>query len=875
MTDATRWARIQELFHAVVDLGPAEREAALAAACGADYDLANEVRALVAADEAAHPLLDGDAARLADALLAPATPPVPSQPYGPYRCTALLGEGGMGVVYRAVRDDIGQEAAIKLLRDATLSPARRERFAAEQRTLAQLRHPAIAQLHAADTLPDGTPWFAMELVDGVPLTAWVTAHSPPLDVRLRLLADIAEAVAHAHGVAIIHRDLKPSNILVTPSGEVKLVDFGIARQLEADGTITDQTHTGLRLMTPAYAAPEQVRGEGIGVHTDVYALGVLAYELLTGRLPHDLGALTPSEAAARVLEAEPERPSVAARRGGRTVQATRAQWADLDVLVLTAMHKDPARRYRTVEAFLRDLGHFRRGEPLDARPDTLAYRAATFLRRHRTAALATAGMVAVLVAGSGAAGVRLARARDAALGEAQRTARIQEFMLTLFQGGEDEVLAADTLRVAALLERGVREAGALDADPATQAELLATLGTIYGRMGDEARADSLLRRALAQQERLDGGSSAAIVRRLVALATLRIDQADYAGADTLLRRAVGLADNLSPPQEAIRRTAHEALARNRYEEGAYDEAIALLQPLVDATRRDTTSGVHQGLLTQLGSAHFYAGRYDTTEALVTRALALYRAQHGPAHPLVADQLITLGAVHFQRGAFVEAEQRYREALAITEPWYGPEHHATAAGLTMLGRALAAQERWEDARPPLERALAIQERVRGPVHPRVASALNELATVAAGEGRLDDADAGYRRMEAIYRQVHQGDHWLVGIAVSNQGGIAGRRGDHVAAEARYREALRLFTVSQGAEHVNTGIARVRLARALLRQGRLAEALPEGETGHAIISAEMAPTAPWVTIARESLLEIYGGLGRTEDSVRVAKTVNSER
>ncbi len=875
MTDTARWHRIQEIFHDVVDLPAADRERAIMAACGVDQGLADEVRALIAADVAAHPLLDGNAAHLADALLAPTTPPVPTQPFGPYRCTALLGEGGMGVVYRAVRDDIGQDAAIKLLRDATLSPARRERFTAEQRTLAQLRHPAIAQLHAADTLPDGTPWFAMELVEGVPLTAWVTTHSPPLNERIGLLIDIAEAVAHAHGVAIIHRDLKPSNILVTPAGEVKLVDFGIARQLEADGTIVDQTRTGLRLMTPAYAAPEQVRGEGIGVHTDVYALGVLAYELLTGRLPHDLATLTPSEAAARVLEAEPERPSLAARRHASGLQATRAQWADLDVLVLTAMHKDPARRYRTVEALLRDLRHYLRGEPLDARPDTLAYRAATYLRRHRTGAVTTLGVVLTLTIGSAVAGVRLARARDAALIEAERTERIQQFMLALFQGGEDEVLAADTLRVAALLERGVREAGALDADPATQAELLATLGTIYGRMGDEARADSLLRQALVQQEQQDGRSSAAIVRRLVALATLRIDQADYAGADTLLRRAVGIADELSPPQEAVRRAAHEALARNRYEEGAYDEAIALLQPLVDATRRDTTSGVHQGLLTQLGSAHFYAGHYDTTEALVTRALTLYRMQHGPTHPLVADQMITLGAVHFQRGAFAEAEARYREALAITEPWYGPDHHATAAGLTMLGRALAAQEEWSAARPLLERALAIQERVRGPVHPRVASALNELATVAAGEGRLDDADAGYRRMEAIYRQVHAGDHWLVGIAVSNQGGIAGRRGDHVGAERRYREAVRLFTVSQGQDHVNTGIARVRLARALLQQRRLAEAVVEAETGHAIVSAEMSPTAPWVKIAQESLLEIYGGLGRREDSVRVAKMVNSER
>lgn len=873
MSDAARWERIQQLFHDTVDLNPVSRDEVLTRECADDPSLISEVLALIAGDSASHPLLDHGVAPTARALLTHDATAIPSQRFGPYRLTTLLGEGGMGVVYRGVRDDIGAEAAIKILRDPALSPARRERFRLEQQTLARLHHPGIAQLHDADTLPDGTPWFAMELVEGMPLTEWCRLHRPPLSRRLYLLRKICEAVAHAHGLAIIHRDLKPSNILITSDGSVKLVDFGIAKRLDADGQSADRTRTGLHLMTPAYAAPEQLRTGPIGVYTDIYALGVISYELLTGSLPFVLDGLTPNEAAAVVIDRDPGRPSLVARqRPADAVHATRAQWADLDVLILTAMQKDPARRYATVDALLRDLTHFHDGEPLDARPDSLGYRTAKFFRRNRPAVLTGAAVLAILATGTVVAGVRLARARDVAVAEAVRTQRIQQFMLTLFQGGDGEVLAADSLRVSTLLERGLREAATLESEPAVQAELLATLGGIYQQVGALARADSLLQLALRQQFVLDGEASATIARRLTALALLRADQAEYAQADSLLVQASEMARLTAPSQPDVLLAAQEGLGRVRYEQGRYDDAIALFEQALATHRlRDTASVAVAGDLIHLANAHFYAGRYDTAAVLNDQAMALYRQRLGSSHPLVADALINLGAIDAQRGHYAQGEQRYRRALAIIEPWYGPDHHATASALTMLGRVLVQLERNDEGRVILERALAIQERVHGPVHPSVASALNELATVALGEDRLDDAEAGYRRMEAIYRTTHASDHWLVGIAVSNQGGIAGRRGDHPLSELRYREAVRIFTASQGAEHVNTGIARVRLARSLLRQGRLPDALLESEQGEAIVARDMAPTSAWVTIARKDLAEIYGGLGRTADSVRVARVL----
>src|SRR5579864_5682862 len=413
--DSNRWTQIQSLFHDAADLPKSEQRSFLAIACGNDDILLADVLALLEEDARNSSLLNRDVAQVAHQVLNDKSPqPASFQEFGHYKIKHVLGEGGMGVVYLAERKDLGSHVAIKILRDAWLSPARRERFAIEQRTLAQLNHPCIARLYDAGILADGTPWFVMEYVEGLPLTEYCRQRKCSIDQRLRLLHAVCEAVLYAHQNAVIHRDLKPSNILVKNDGSVRLLDFGIAKQIESLDLQVEQTMTGLRLMTPAYAAPEQVRGERIGIRTDVYSLGVILYELLTGELPFDLSNLTPAEAASIIAEHEPARPSVAVRRkplsDTNASSLSKTAWADLDVLCLTAMHKDPQRRYASAEALIRDINHYLNGEPLEARPDTLQYRAAKFVRRNSSAVATAAFVFAIIIGMASFFTVRLAKA---------------------------------------------------------------------------------------------------------------------------------------------------------------------------------------------------------------------------------------------------------------------------------------------------------------------------------------------------------------------------------------------------------------------------------------------------------------------------------
>jgi serine/threonine-protein kinase len=375
----------------------------------------------------------------------------------------------------------------------------------------------------------------MEYVDGIPLTHYCRTHACSVEQRLQLFRSVCEAVQHAHSHAVIHRDLKPSNILVKSDGSVRLLDFGIAKELESLDLQVDQTMTGLRLMTPAYASPEQIRGDRVGISTDVYSLGVVLYELLTGQLPFDLSDLTPAEAATIITEHEPGKPSAAVKRGNDpeaiscSLAVHKTAWADLDVLCLSAMHKDPRRRYRSVEALMRDIDHYLEGEPLEAQPDTLRYRTAKFVRRNRRAVSAAAVVLAVIVGLVAFFTVRVAKARDAALAQAARTQRIQQFMTNLFQGGDAAAGPSDSLRVVTIVDRGVQEAKTLTRDPKVQTDLYQNLGVIYEKLGKFEQADALLRSALDQRKMLFGADSPEVAEGLTALGLLRSDQAHLEG----------------------------------------------------------------------------------------------------------------------------------------------------------------------------------------------------------------------------------------------------------------------------------------------------------------------------------------------------------
>jgi serine/threonine-protein kinase len=871
--DATRWDRLQALFHAAADLPPSSQRGFLEAATHDDPSLLAEVQALLEADAGGATLLDRGLAEVASAVVG--STQVPETILGRYRLQRVLGEGGMGVVYLAERTDLGSTCAIKLLRDAWLSPARRERFAEEQRTLASLNHPAIARLYDADRMPDGTPWFAMEYVEGQPLTDFCEGRGTSITARLRLFRAVCEAVRYAHQHAVIHRDLKPSNILVTADGAVKLLDFGIARQLEPVGTTSNPTQTGMRLLTPAYAAPEQFRGGRVAVHTDIYALGVTLYQLLTGRLPFNLSSATPAEAEQIIAEREPERPSVVARKleeAGTPLAAgrglPRAAWADLDVLCLTAMHKDPTRRYQSVDALIRDLDHYLDGQPLEARRDSLGYRVEKFVRRNRRGVMATGLVLVGLVALVGFYTFRLTAARNAAESEAARAGRIQRFTLSLFEGGDADAGPADSLRVTTLVDRGVQEARALDNEPAVQAELYQTLAGIYQKLGNLPRADSLLQTTLAQRRALFGPEHPDVAASLVALGLLRLDQARLPEADSLVRRGLEMTKRFPRANIEPVAAASVALGQVLTEAGSYDEAIQVLE---SSTRlyRTAGSGATPELafsLVQLANAQFHAGKYDLSDSLNSQALAMHRQLYGPRHPMVAEDLINLGAAQFDRGNYAAAEAFDRQALDISRAWYGEDDIRTASHLTMLGRALVFQRKDLEATSVLRQSLAITVKAYGPVHPRVASAINELSSLALQRDELDSAAAGFRRMVDIYRVVYHEKHYLIGIAQSNLASVYMAQKQDARAEALFREAIGQYEQTLPADHIYIGIARIKLGRSLLRQGRYRQAAESSLAGYDILSHQASSQVSFLQAARKDLAAAYDSLGQKHLSAR---------
>lgn len=400
--DPARWEQVQAIFHRAAELDPAGRAQFLLESCHGDDALRTDVERMLEQDASAS-LLDLDVTQIAGKLFAGELSSS-FRDSSPYRIIRMLGEGGMGVVYLAERTDLGNLVAIKILRDGWLSTERRSRFAAEQRTLAQLNHPSIARLYDASTLPDGTPWFVMEYVDGVPLTEYCRDNDCSLDQRLKLIRAVAEAVQYAHERGVVHRDLKPSNILVKADGSLRLLDFGIAKQLSPGGAATQ---TQFRPMTPAYASPEQLRGEPVGVLSDVYSLGVVLYELLTGQLPFDVTNKTPSEAGTLIATTDPVNPSALRRQSG-----LKTANPDLDALCLTAMDREPRRRYPSAAALVRDIDHYLHREPLEARRSFWRSSLTSFTRRYGRAVSVA---VAILAVAFTAAALTLAISRKPAV----------------------------------------------------------------------------------------------------------------------------------------------------------------------------------------------------------------------------------------------------------------------------------------------------------------------------------------------------------------------------------------------------------------------------------------------------------------------------
>ena len=708
--DSKRWELVQTLFHGAADLSDAERSAFLQAACNGDESLSADVLALLEEDARSDSLLDHDLADVAQEVLGSQTgPALPVQQIGPYRILRVLGEGGMGVVYLAERSDIGSLIAIKLLRDAWLSPARRERFSSEQRTLAHLNHPFIARLYDAGTLDDGTPWFVMEYVDGLPLTAYCDEQHCTVEERLKLFRAVCEAVHYAHQQAVIHRDLKPSNILVKSDGTPRLLDFGIAKQIEDFDTAADQTRTSLRLMTPAYAAPEQIRGDRVGVQTDVYALGAVLYQLLSGRLPFDLSNRTPTEAARIINDEAPVKPSAIFRQMSPPGDATRdnsiskANWADLDVLCLTAMHKDPQRRYQSVEALLRDVDHYLNSEPLEARPDTAGYRVRKFVARHRSPTIAVTAAIGIVVGLVIFFTVRLARERDEANRQTAIATSVDRFLSDDLIGRGDPFQSGNSGET--LLEAIKQASPAIDREFANEPEVAARLHLTIAQALDsrsnfsEARQEYQRANQLFVQAEGPLSQNAIAVQLQRAAMEARSFQKEgiatakslVAGQESLLaqvrRPRADLAVWLFTAKGMIALVESDAKTANQCFKQASDAAAEV--PDLDAIARFN-------LRQRLAFTYIRLGDGATAERLARQLVADYSRFKGPDSPYVLRVRLNLAQAFMIERKFQESVQ---EASAIYPAFIrklGPDHELTMQLLATRAQSEGSLGLFDDA-----------------------------------------------------------------------------------------------------------------------------------------------------------------------------------
>jgi eukaryotic-like serine/threonine-protein kinase len=859
--DRVAWDRLHTAFLTALDLPPSERHNFLLHTFGADVQLLQHAQAMLTSDNQEASLLNTNIQEIVAEVFDYSSDIDASLTIGPYKLKRFLGEGGMGVVWLAQRTDAGNEIAMKFLLHASLSPLRRERFSREIRHLAKLNHPYIARMYDAGSLPDGIPWLAMEYVNGTPLTSYCRQPSRTPAEIVELFHRVCEAVQHAHQQLVIHRDLKPSNILVQSDGTPKLLDFGISRELQQADDVNEAQNTApnMRFMSRAYAAPEWKENGVVAASNDVYSLGVLLYEMLTSDS-------FPKVGEERAEESLPCPSSIVAKRKKDPEYPTtpmsglaKSSWDDLDLLCLKAVHRDPAQRYPSVEAMIRDIDHYTRAEPLEARRENLIYKTKKFLRRNRIPVLATGLATALIVSTVAFFTWRLAHERSNALIQAERAQRIQRFILSLFEGDDKEAGPGQDLRVVTLLDRGAPAAHALSAEPEVQSELYYTLGTMYMKLGRLDRADAMLQSALNLQQSNGIGDKPALADILTAQGLLRSEQGKSEQAEQLVRQAIALTDSRSVHQRSSMGREFTALGEVLINHGQYAPAIKVLQQATALESPEDSTAELSDALSNLATANLYLGNYSEASEIDHQVLQLDQGIYAVNHPRLAEDLQNISQIEDMWGKNTEAEQDERKALGIDQAWYGEENPKTAIVETSLASTLIYENNYIEAESLLRKALHTQEATYGNNSPHVAFVLNSLAGVETHKKHFQAAETYYEKMAAIYRASYGADDYRVSIASSNLAGVLLNEKRYAESQKLFEQVIQTYKKTFPADNLNIGITQIKLGRVFLAQHRYSDAEPHTLAGYEIVSKQQSPSSNFVKGARHDLSVIYQETG----------------
>jgi serine/threonine-protein kinase len=769
---AERWRLIDTLFQETCDRSPEERAAFLDAACAGDAALRAEVDSLLASADVSVDFIRQPLAAAAQQVSS--GPAIEGRRFGPYRILRAIGSGGMGTVYQACRDDdaYSLNVAIKVMRaDFGHDEPMRLRFRLERQILANLHHPNIAGLLDGGVTDDGLPWLALEYVEGVPIDVFRRNESLTIRQVLELFLKVCAAIEYAHRNLVVHRDIKPANILVTPDGVPKVVDFGIAKLLDADPAGRARTRASERLMTPEYASPEQVRGEPVTTATDVYALGVLLYELLAGQRPFSRTTTSPFEIARLICEETPPAPGPD---------------RDLDTIVLMALRKEPERRYASAAQFAADIRAYLDGYPLVARTATWRYRTGTFIRRHKVAAALVALFIISLAGFVAAMGI-LAQRADRARQTAQRES---EFLAGMFRAATPEQARGETVTARMLLDRGAARIDRELADePQAHASLLETIAEAYRSLGLFDDSLTLARRSLDVANRNLGRESPEAAAGTELLAELYRDKGKYAEAEPLLRGLIlskTAAKGADSPD-----TAHVMgeLGECLYWEGKDAEARALLERTLAIDRKN---GPDYGADTRnyLALTLERSADYERAHQLLEEAVGIQRRRFGASSPQYAISLDNLGTSLIDRGDLSGAEAKLREGLAIERRVMGAGHPDLVYPLNNLGNVLLQQGEWRAAEPFLKEALDINLARLGPSHPRLAGPMHNWARMLQQQGDYAQAHRYFDRLQTIMQGAHAMGTWPAAQIVASTGLLDFDEGDFAGAERKARDAMEM-------------------------------------------------------------------------------------
>ena len=837
--DSGRWRRASGHLDRVLELPPQAREECLAALRHEDPESAADVVAL----------LDEHRRLTAEGFLdsAPPTPresPLAGVTIGAYTLDSRIGHGGMGTVWLASRSDGRFEgrAALKLLNAAFVGRGGEERFKREGTILARLTHPHIARLIDAGVSSAGQPYLVLEHIDGRHIDRFCDEERLTVDARIRLFLDVQAAVGHAHANLIVHRDLKPSNVLVTATGQVKLLDFGIAKLIEDDAQAggTRLTHETGSAMTPKYAAPEQVAGGVITTATDVYALGVLLYELLSGQHPAGATPKSPSEFVKAVTDIEPVRLAAAVQHGSAEDTVERASKrattpdrlrrllrGDLETILGKALKKNPQERYPSVAAFADDLRRYVDHQPIGARPDTVRYRAVKFARRHWGGLTAVAVAALVFTGMIGFYAARLATERDRARLQADKASKVSELLTNLLTGADPyRNPDAKEPTVQNLLDIGAeRVARDLAGQPELQAEMFTVIGRTYERMGLNGKALPLLEQALAIGRRTLGPAHVRIAQSLNDLGVLQREQGNFEAAEPLLAESLGM---------------RRALLGS----GTNEVAITLVE----------LSRVLQD-----------RGRDVDAESYAREALAIRRTVFGDEHRETATSKNELARLLLRRGNLDEAEPLFRENADTTRRVLGPEHPNSATAHGNVALILMARGDGAGAEKIFREALDVQRRVVGMTHPDYTGTLSNVATAVEIQGRLADAQALFEEcLRLVAAQQLRDDHPRLLAYTLNLARVRIARGDGAATEPALRHVLDARQRLYPAGDWRIGQAQSLLGAALVAGARDADAEPLMLAADRTLKPIPGPQARDRVVNRARLVALYDKQGRQREA-----------